>query len=474
MSGELTPTPTPTPLPSPEPEPAPGRWSRLKQAARSDVKRLLVTGVPHLFVALLGTQGLSMLRRILVARTLGPVLTGQMSYVQTIVDLLAIVADLGVCTSVLKFVAEPVDEKQKARLYANGLFWGMVSSTVVAVLYMAAALTFRLHQEQTVRVFMVMVGPYIILQALAKTPVLFLQARKQIRLAARMTLITQIISLVVVVGATVQWKLWGFFVTVTIAPLSNLVILLIVTRKHLVFGHIAKSVYAKLLPFGFFSMLANATGSANMAAGVVMLTWCLSGDPESTQRAVGLLSNGLTIMTGMFLLPQSLMGVAFPYLSALIHQPDAIRRRVRELAMKQAATMVVMVAVWYFVGQFVIVLVFGRAFHDSYASSVVLASSMIPFALSAPWSNAMMIMNRVKTNLLLSLLQLGTNLTLLAALIPRWGLMGAAVAISAAQLVSSVAAILAGKRMFRTLQAGRQAPADSLVAELPLTEEIQP
>lgn len=419
--------------------------------ARTDLKRLLLTGVPHLFVALLGTQGLSMIRRVLLSRVLGPELTGQMSYVQTIADLLAVVADLGVCTSVLKFAAEPVGEREKARLYTNGLFWGTISSTAVALLYMISAMTLRLHQDQTVQVFMLMVGPYIVLQAVAKTPLLFLQARKQIRLAAQMTVITQVVSLVVVVGATSAWGLWGYFSTVIFAPLSSLVILLIVTRAHLAFGSIAKSAYGKLLPFGFFSMLANTSGYANMAAGVVMLTWLFPGGAEPAHRAAGLFSNSQTIMMGMLLLPQSLMGVAFPYLSALIREPETIRRRVQELSFKQAAVAAAMVLGWYFAGRFLIVTVFGLAFRDSFESSMILAVGTIPFAAAAPWGHALAIMNRVKTNLCLSLLQLGVNLALLSLLIPLWGLVGAAVAVSTAQLIAGAAMILAGKRMFRSV-----------------------
>ena len=89
------------------------------------------------------------------------------------------------------------------------------------------------HSDAEIRIFLLLVAPYIALRALARIPLMFMQACKQIKRAARFTLITQTISLVAVVIAATQFGLWGFFIVIGVAPFSNFLILLFVTRRRL-------------------------------------------------------------------------------------------------------------------------------------------------------------------------------------------------------------------------------------------------
>lgn len=229
---------------------SPGVWGRLADVLRNDARRLVTTGVPHLLTALALTQGISIVRRILLARLLTVAELGQMTYVMQIADLVAIFADLGLCTAVLKYAAEPVGEERQRELYWAGLCWGSLSAVVVGLIYLLAVALLPIPAEQGTHLFMLLVGPYIALAAIVKTPLVFMQARKEIKRAARYTALTQTLSLVLLVGATALFQLWGFFAVVTAAPLSNLVILLVATRRDLRRFPLRGELFRKLWSLG--------------------------------------------------------------------------------------------------------------------------------------------------------------------------------------------------------------------------------
>ena len=374
------------------PPPA-GRGARLRAVLRSDVQRLTTTGVPHLFAAVLLTQGISTLRRILLVRILSLAEQGQMAYVMQIADFLALVADLGITTATLKYAAEPVSTERKREWYCAGLQWGTLSATVGALLYMAVALMFPLHAEATVRLFLLLIVPYIPLAAIAKIPIVFMQAQKDIKRAARFTAITQVLTLVLLVGATYFFHLWGFFITVTAAPLSNLAILVVATRRDLRWFALSWKLAKRLISFGSFSLLANMAGMAAITASTVMLRWLTGSDAE-----VGLFAIGLMIMSTTRLLPATLMQTAFPYLSGILLDPQRLRARVWELAVKQALVMAGVAVLWLLVGRYAIVLLLGAKCADSFWSSVVLVLGGIPFAFSAAAAQAMLVLDRVRVN----------------------------------------------------------------------------
>lgn len=409
-------------------------WSRLVRVFHEDVRRLVMTGVPHFFVALALTQGITMLRRILLVRILEVGELGQMTYVMQIADFVAIVADLGVSTSVLKYVAEPVTDDQKRRLYGAGLVWGTLLAVLVSSVYLAVVLAAGLKGDTAVHAYMLMVAPYIALAAVVKTPLVFMQARKQIKRAARFTAITQAVSLVLLVGGTYLFGLWGFFALVTAAPLTNLALLLLATRRDLSLVRPTAALIRKFTGFGFFSMLANVTGYANAAVSVILLRYLTGSDEQ-----VGIYGVGLLVFNGFRLVPTALLQVAFPYLSGLLNDPDRLRDRMRELSQKQAAVMAAVAAAWLLIGRWAIALVFGARFEDAFWPSEVLLVGLIGFAASAAHGQTILILRRVFLNFGVSVLQLVVNVGLGLLLIPDYGIVGAAGAVSAAQVIAAVA-----------------------------------
>lgn len=421
-----------------------GAWSRFRESGREDLGRLFRTGVPHLFLTLLGTQGLGIIRRVLLARMLSVGDLGRMTYVMQIADLVAMCADFGICTAVLKFAAEPISDKEKDNIYRTGLLWSSILSSVVALVYFLAVTFLVSSSASMVSTYIMLVTPYIVVQSIVKVPLVFMQARKEIKRAAKFTLLTQGIGLVANVGATWLFGLWGFFITVILSPMLNLGILLGATRSNL--GRPKRDVplLRKLLSFGGLSVFANAAGFANMTLPVLLLKQ-LTGSDE----IVGYFSIAMLVMTGVRFLPSALLQTAFPYLSGLLNDPRTLRKRIQEMSVKQCLIMGIVVLGWLVLGGFAIQIFFGARYASAYWPSTILVGSLLAFAFSSPYSYGMLALNAVGRNGLISAAQACVNALVCYLLIPRMGGLGAAVAIAAAQLVDSCCAIINARIVMR-------------------------
>lgn len=415
-------------------------FQKINRIFSKDLALVFRTGVPHLFLAMFFTQGMGLIRRVFLARILSVPEMGQMTYVMQIADLLAIVADIGISTAVLKFAAEPVSHKEKARVYSTGLFWSAVFSSVISLLYMIIALFFQGPEAGPIKLFMLMVVPYIPFAALAKVPLLYMQAYKQIKRASAYTVFTRFMSFGIIVLGTYYFGLLGFFVTVTAMPLGNLVILLFATRVHLTKPDLSKSLFKKLSAFGFVSMLANTVGFANGALTVVLLRSITKSD-----KLVGYFSIALVIFNGFRLIPNAFLRVAFPYLSDLLYKKEQMRKKIIEISIKQLLLMVMCFLFWLVLGKILISFVFGAKYTESFYPSIVLMLTLIPFSVNAVSGQSLLILERVSYNFFLGFIQLATNLLLCWFLIPKYDALGASQAMLYSQsicMVGSVAVLM--------------------------------
>lgn len=404
------------------------RWSRWRSMARTDLQRLVATGVPHMFAALLGTQGMGIIRRVMLARIFTEIELGQMTLVTRIVESVTILADLGICTAILKYAAEPVPLEEKRRIYSMGLAASAGLAVLTGLVYCGAILLL-MPRSEAVWPFMLLAALYIPGTALTSAPLCYLQAIKLAKQAATYTAITQFVGVLAVLWASWQFRLWGFFIVVSAVPLFNLALLLTLTRAHWHWWLPTAAMLRKLVGFGYLSMLANLAGTGNFAVLVALLRHLTHSDAQ-----VGVFSVGMTVMLGFKLLPDALMRVAFPYLSGLLRDPGQFRRRQRELAVKQLGVLLGATVAWALAAPWLIPLVFGARYTAAVWPSVILVAGLLPHGFAGPAGQTLLIQGRVAINLVAGLLRIGMTSGLCILLVPRLGLVGAALALTLSQL----------------------------------------
>jgi O-antigen/teichoic acid export membrane protein len=123
------------------------------------------------------------------------------------------------------------------------------------------------------------------------------------------------------------------------------------------------------------------------------------------------------------------------------------------LAVKQALVMAGVAVLWLLVGRYAIVLLLGAKCADSFWSSVVLVLGGIPFAFSAAAAQAMLVLDRVRVNFCAGLILLVGTVAGMYIFTPPLGALGAAIAMTLAQLAGTLFSVIVAMTILRRLAA---------------------
>ena len=425
--------------------------SRLGGVLRSDARRLFGAGVPHVLVLVAGTRGVLFVQQIALARILTPDDLGRLSYVIRLMMVITVLADLGMCTGVFKYASEPISDAERNDLYRTGVIFGGLASLVLATLFALVVLLFGdLGAGEDLWGAMLLMALFIPASALAKTPPLFLQARKEIKKASAVSMATSVVGIGVVIGGTLLFGLWGYFVAAIMAPALQACVFLKVTWKFLRGASARFATFTKLLRFGSMSILANFSGTTNAVLGVLMLKWLKQPD-----SVVAVFAVATSVHLGVQMLPQSLLQTAFPYLSQCLSDPPRLRKRIHELAIKQTLIVGGFAVLLAAVGYWLIPFVFGAKYVASFRPAVILTAGLTAWSVGSPFGRCLMILDRVHLNLILSLVQLAISAGLCVAWIPSHGASGAAMATATATAIAAVLWLAVGSYELRRFGAGK-------------------
>jgi len=404
-----------------------GGWT----ATRRDVHRLLSTGVVHVLVVLAGTRAMSIIQQIVLVRLVSQDDMGGIIYSMRIVQLLALVAGLGMTTAVLKFCSEPIDAAPIRRRYRTALACTVPAGVAVAAVFAAVVLaTNGLGGGAGLVGPMLLLAVYLSVYAIRGLGAAYLQARKQIKKASKITFLVQVGVLIVTVGTVLAVGVWGYYVGITVGAVVGAGLFLHVTRGAIVGQKADWTQAGRMINMGFFSILANFTGIANATVSVMLVKW-LSG--SMSEVAVFGIASYVVILVRM--LPQSLRLTALPYLSGLLLDRQRLQARIGELIRKQLPVMLAIVAAIGAGGYWLMPLVLGRAYRACYLPTMIMLTSTLTWATVFPYGLLMVICNRVRLNFLIGVLQLAASVIMAILLIPRFGALGAAVAMAISMAV---------------------------------------
>jgi len=153
-------------------------------------------------------------------------------------------------------------------------------------------------------------------------------------------------------------------------------------------------------------------------------------------RCVGIYSLSSNINQMLWLLPNSIAVVVFPYISKKIadrNSIDNVLKMTRILTL--ALLFIVIVALAS--SQYLIPVLYGRDFTDAIVPFNILLISITPFGIITVLASYLAGMNKQKVNLLSSLYGLIATIVFDILLIPRYGIIGAAIASSISYLITS-------------------------------------
>jgi O-antigen/teichoic acid export membrane protein len=409
------------------------------------------SGASHLSTSMVLVLGLGFLQNLLLARILGTDGVGHMAVVYSTMTVAALLGTAGVTSSILRYGAAAPNEGAAWLLYRTGLRW--CAGIAVSV----AALTAVLSQTRA-WVFDPVAGawlPWIAIglpaQALGACASHFLQARGAMREKA----IVDFASRLVTVGAVLTGSLLrgfdGAVVGYTIGSIAGGT--LAVARAWTLRAATPAAPWVptrELMRFGAWGLLTNALGLGLVTADI----FCVSAlVRDAGQVGVYFLAGQLQQIVGIP--TRAYLDARFPEMTRLSADPSSLRALWRRMRWQLVGVSTLGSVGLALVAPFALPVVFGRDFAASSMPLAILLLGQIARSWGDAPGRAMFASGWVEGNFWLSVLSAGLTIGGNLALIPPFGIAGAALGTALAYAIWAICTTAVGNWFDRRRLGGR-------------------
>jgi len=383
--------------------------------------------VSWVFVSQIVTIGSGFLLNILLSRWLGPGDFGLYTLTLTIFTISTLVAGLGIPETVVKFVADyKTDRQRRDAVVTAGIVNGLLLGT-------SAGLALFLFSEEIAALFSIPeLSGFVRIAALAvpisilnTTLLALLNGLREMRSYSFRFIVR---SLLLVVLATV-FILAGFGPAGAVAALllteiGTLAFVAAVVRPHFRLSTLNHRETTKtMLAFGSRVFIASAIYLVNTYTDTILIGYLL------TETDVGRYAVAVAIARVAFLsLPSSISTVNYPAISEYYSKNSTgavgavISRSIRYCLILLSITGLLLI---YF-AETIIEVLFGPAYLPVVPAFIILVYGMIVFGAVSSVGSAISAMNRPGLSSKVNILVAGVNVALDLALIPLFGITGAA------------------------------------------------
>ncbi|MBI5467362.1 MAG: flippase [Candidatus Kerfeldbacteria bacterium] len=384
------------------------------------------------FASLAGAQftnlGITFVSSVMVIRYLGVAHYGEYSLVITLVALFGFAIDLGLTQLVVREVSQHRD--QSSRYLSNFL----IVQAIVALIFFILLVIFVnvLHYPEIIRLGTYIVGSGMVVGALVRPFTAILTAREEMHIIAAVNVLVSIANFFIVLGLiNFNGSLNTFFVLSLVTNLLTLGLITWLARRYFrVELHLDRGLIRHLLimtiPFAMLMLFNIVYGKVD----VFMISRIINSD-----TAVGLYSSAYRIIDALIIVPATVSSVLFPIIARNIGDQGATNF-VGSRAIKFTAALGLPIAFGaVLVGTPLIVLLFGQSFIES---GTVLKYLIWMIALISSYSilgNILLSANRVKLLVKLNAIGIVINVGMNLYLIPRYGIIGAAISSVGAEVI---------------------------------------
>lgn len=388
------------------------------------------------FLSLVISSFAHLLLRILLSRELGPSSLGLYTLVFTVYMFGLQFASFGVGPALTKYIAEYYDDPSKIKEFvSSGVFGAIISGFLMGILLylLSGIISIQFfHNAEMLDLLKVTAAcfPFIAMQ---KAVTGILNGLRKMEWYAILN-ITQNLSVMVFTIILVLWldmhimgAILGFVIPTVLMGLFSLVSTrnFLKTPPKFVY-RIIKEIYW----FGFYIVLGNSIGMINTQVDSLMIGYFM------TEADVGYYSVAIIFMQGVILLPQAIQSVTTPSISRYYKKGEFenIQKLIKTTMLKTFAVIVCISVILAIFGKFLIGLIFTEEFLPAYTPMVIL---LVGYSICAPIGsvgNTLSCVGKVKVMFKVTTLAALMNTLLNLILIPKYGIIGAAVATSISQI----------------------------------------
>ena len=395
----------------------------IKTIITNDIKGIFSTGMFHLFSSSAIGQGLSFLVAIIIARLLLPSDVGHIGVISTIIGFTAIVAGFGMNTAVLKYVSEPITQREKENILFHSLTATLIISLLVTIIvFIGTYIPGILADEVALYYirFFIWTLPFI---AIFNIIVCYYHGEKKIKEKAAIELAQKILVVVAAVVGVYFWALKGYvfanILIIILAGFSSVFLL----KKHIKWFKFDGILIKKMFRFGGLSFLANEFALVVSTADILLISYLLKD-----ASLVGFYYIAVAFMKGLRLIPVTIMQTAFPYISEKSLDAHETKKIYLNLLKKMTLLMLFVCTVFYLFGGKIIVTFFGNNYIQSVPIFNVLLIGLFFYSVGSVNGITLLARGRPDLNFYTVLIEATINIVLNIVFIIHMGIIGAAVA----------------------------------------------
>jgi O-antigen/teichoic acid export membrane protein len=395
------------------------------------------------FISLATASFAHLLLRIVLGKALGPSGLGLYTLVFTIYMLGMQFAAFGIGIALTKYVAEYYNDLPKIQNFiSSGILGSLISGSLMGVLMylLSGFISLRLFHNPEMVALLELTSfcfPFISMQ---KAVIGTLNGLREMKLFAFVNILQHVsvmivsIAFVLLLNMNVKGAVLGFVIPTIAVGLFSLVF----TRKYFIFDPAVLITdlanLKELLWFGFYIVLANSIGLINTQIDSLMLGYFMN------EVDVGYYAVAVIFVEGLKLIPDAVQKVTTPSIASYYGKRDyqKIINLVKSSMLKVFLITLILSFVLLGFGRLLIEILFSEEFLPAYYPLIILLLGCSIHAPVLSIAGTLPSIGKVALMSKLSFICAGMNTLLNILLIPKYGIIGAAIATSVSLIFTSL------------------------------------
>lgn len=389
------------------------------------LKWLYDAGMLHILSSSFFNKACTFVGNVFVVRILTKAEYGTFGYADSIMAFIINFAGLGMTSGVLQFCSEQRDEREKLAYAKFGLNFGVLSSFILSVgcLVYGAFGSFSIHGSKLV--FMVY-SFYPVTYFLFSYYSVVFRYRKENKKYAFLTNINAVIYAVVEIIASYFVNEFGMVVALYLSTIIASMVGMRYMKKNMNPGEFRLDREQKLgiIRYSSYSFLSYAMTNLLLVLDIFLIG-TLIADPAT----LAVYKIAVTIPLTMMIVPNSIVVFVYPYFAEHQKEYDWLKANFKKLIGNSIMVNFLISGSLVIFAPFIISTIWGQAYMDAVTPFRILSLNyFVQGTFRFTTINIMNALNRVEVVLIANIAAVVIDLGLDLWLIPRYGMIGAAVA----------------------------------------------
>ncbi|ASS89469.1 hypothetical protein AP3564_03690 [Aeribacillus pallidus] len=371
----------------------------------------------NILIQIAGFGGQIFLTRILSVEDIGTI-----KILQSYLNILVIIASLGLNTSVLKLCSENINEKDRISIFNVSVIFTLISSLILIFIVNKLVTVHNIKVNNLLSVYVYLIP----ILSLTNLIIVYLQSQQKIK---TMSLIQSYSKVFIVVFSTAfayGLGLEGYIYSLVILNLFSFILILLFIRREIKFASIRNvsiDQLKKIFSIALFSLGANLVGVLLSNLNIIIAN-ILTND----SKEIGYYGIAQLIITTMMIIPSTLGQIMVPKISKVSNNIEDVKYILKTYQKRNTILAFSVALIAGIFAPLIIPFVFGENYIKSVYYFEILLLGFIFWSLYSPKGITLMSVGRSDANFYVSLISVTLNFILNYLLIIRYGMLGAAVA----------------------------------------------